>query len=263
LIELLADPAVWLSFLTLTLLEIVLGIDNIIFLSILVSKLPPELQQRGRVLGLAFAMVTRIGLLFSITWLARLTTPLFTVIGEEISGRDLILFLGGLFLLVKSVSEIHGALEGAESGTGKSVKLQANIMAVVIQIGLIDIIFSLDSVFTAVGLAQHIEIMVAAIVIAVLVMMFMARPINEFIERHPTIKMLALSFLILIGVALIGESLDFEIPKGYLYFAMAFSVGVEMINIRLRRRGTPVDLRGPEMPRDDRENDRGDERPKR
>jgi predicted tellurium resistance membrane protein TerC len=251
-IELLADPAVWLSFLTLTLLEVVLGIDNIIFLSILVSKLPPELQQRGRVLGLAFAMVTRIGLLFSITWLISLTAPLFTVLGEEISGRDLILFGGGLFLLVKSVNEIHGALEGAEDQTGQKVKLRTQVLGVVIQIGLIDNIISLESVFTAVGLAKHIEIMVAAIVIAVIVMMFMARPINEFIDRHPTIKMLALSFLILIGVALIGESFNFEIPKGYLYFAMAFSVGVEMINIRVRRRGKPVDLRGPEMPADTR-----------
>ncbi len=248
MIEFLADPAVWISFFTLTLLEIVLGIDNIIFLSILVSKLPKELQQRGRVLGLAFAMVTRIGLLFSITWLIRLTEPLFTVLGEEISGRDLILFAGGLFLLVKSVNEIHGALEGIEDSHGKSVKLKTKVMAVVVQIGLIDIVFSLDSVFTAVGLAQHVEIMVAAIVIAVFVMMFLARPINEFIERHPTIKILALAFLILIGVALVAESFDFEIPKGYLYFAMAFSVGVEMINIRMRRRGQPVDLRGPELP---------------
>ena len=249
--EFLADPAVWIAFLTLTLLEVVLGIDNIIFLSILVSKLPPELQQRGRVLGLAFAMITRIALLFSITWLIRLTAPLFTIFSEEISGRDLILFIGGLFLLVKSVNEIHTALEGVEDHAGKRVKLRSKILGVVIQIGLIDIIFSLDSVFTAVGLAQHIEIMVAAIVIAVFVMMFMARPINEFIDRHPTIKILALSFLILIGVALIGESLDFEIPKGYLYFAMAFSVVVEMINIRMRKRGQPVDLHGPEMPAKD------------
>jgi predicted tellurium resistance membrane protein TerC len=249
MIELLTDPAVWLAFLTLTLLEIVLGIDNIIFLSILVSKLPKELQPRGRILGLAFAMVTRIGLLFSITWLTRLTAPLFTILGEEISGRDLILFAGGLFLLVKSVSEIHGALEGVADPHGQNVKLRSNILGVVVQIGLVDIVFSLDSVLTAVGLAEHIEVMVAAIVIAVFVMMFLARPIHEFIERHPTIKMLALAFLILIGVALIAEALDFEIPKGYLYFAMAFSVGVEMINIRLRRRGEPVvDLRGPELP---------------
>ncbi len=246
--EFLADPAVWVSFLTLALLEIVLGIDNIIFLSILVSRLPPELQQRGRILGLAFAMITRIGLLFSITWLISLKAPLVTVFTEEISGRDLILFFGGLFLLVKSVSEIHTALEGAEESVARKVNLKTRIFAVVIQIGLIDIIFSLDSVFTAVGLAKHVEIMVAAIVVAVFVMMFMARPINEFIDRHPTIKMLALAFLILIGVALIGESFDFEIPKGYLYFAMAFSVGVEMINIRIRRRGQPVDLRGPTMP---------------
>jgi predicted tellurium resistance membrane protein TerC len=251
-IEFLADPAVWISFLTLTLLEIVLGIDNIIFLSILVSKLPPALQQRGRILGLAFAMITRIALLFSITWMIRLTAPLFTVFAEEISGRDLILFAGGLFLLVKSVNEIHGALEGAESPAGRNVRLQSRITAVVVQIGLIDIVFSLDSVFTAVGLAQHVEIMVVAIVLAVFVMMFLARPINEFIDRHPTIKILALSFLILIGLALVGEALDFEIPKGYLYFAMAFSVGVEMINIRMRRRGRPVELYGPDMPADDR-----------
>ena len=249
MLELLSQPEIWISLLTLTFLEIVLGIDNIIFLSILVSKLPKELQPRGRILGLAFAMITRIGLLFSITWLIRLTAPLFAVLGEEISGRDLILFAGGLFLLVKSVSEIHGALEGAENPHGPAVKLKSSVMGVAVQIGLVDIVFSFDSVLTAVGLAEHIEVMVAAIVIAVFVMMFLARPIHEFIERHPTIKMLALSFLILIGVALIGEALDFEIPKGYLYFAMAFSVGVEMINIRLRRRVEPVvDLRGPELP---------------
>jgi len=251
LLEFLSQPEVWISLLTLTFLEIVLGIDNIIFLSILVSKLPPELQHRGRIMGLAFAMVTRIGLLFSLTWLIGLTAPWFTVLGEEISGRDLILFVGGLFLLAKSVSEIHGALEGAEQ-VQREVKLRTNVLSVAIQIGLIDIVFSLDSVLTAVGLADHRSVMVTAIVIAVLVMMFMARPIHEFIERHPTIKMLALSFLILIGVALIGESLEFHIPKGYLYFAMAFSVGVEMINIRLRQRTTPVDLRGPDLPDDDR-----------
>jgi predicted tellurium resistance membrane protein TerC len=252
LIELLSQPEVWISLLTLTFLEIVLGIDNIIFLSILVSKLPREMQPRGRILGLAFAMVTRIGLLFSLTWLIGLTAPWFTVLGEEISGRDLILFAGGLFLLAKSVSEIHGALEGAEQSQ-REVRLRTNVMAVAIQIGLVDVVFSLDSVLTAVGLADHRSVMVAAIVIAVLVMMFMARPIHEFIERHPTIKMLALSFLILIGVALIGEAFDFEIPKGYLYFAMAFSVGVEMINIRLRQRTRPVDLRGPELPPRDRD----------
>ncbi|MGH8204186.1 MAG: TerC family protein, partial [Steroidobacteraceae bacterium] len=223
---------------------------NIIFLSILVSKLPRELQQQGRILGLAFAMVTRIALLFSLVWLTRLTAPWFTVLGEEISGRDLILFAGGLFLLVKSVNEIHGALEGAEQGHHPSVKLRASVLAVAIQIGIIDIVFSLDSVLTAVGLADHLPVMVAAIMVAIIVMMFLARPIHEFIERHPTIKVLALSFLILIGVALIGESLEFHVPKGYLYFAMAFSVGVEMINIRMRRKSTPLDLRGPEFPRD-------------
>jgi predicted tellurium resistance membrane protein TerC len=246
-IELLTDPAAWISFLTLTFLEIVLGIDNIIFLSILVSKLPHELQNRGRILGLAFAMVTRIGLLFSLVWLIGLTAPWFTVFGEEISGRDVILFAGGLFLLVKSVTEIHTALEGIEQVHG-AAKLRTKLLLVAIQIGLVDIVFSLDSVLTAVGLADHLPVMVAAIVIAVIVMMFLARPIHEFIERHPTIKMLALSFLILIGIALIGESLEFHIPKGYLYFAMAFSVGVEMINIRLRKRTTPLDLRGPELP---------------
>jgi predicted tellurium resistance membrane protein TerC len=179
-LEFLSDPAVWISFLTLTFLEIVLGIDNIIFLSILVSRLPKDLQPRGRILGLAFAMVTRIGLLFSLVWLIGLTAPWFTVLGEEISGRDFILFAGGLFLLVKSVNEIHGALEGAEQVHG-DVKLRAKILSVAIQIGLIDIVFSLDSVLTAVGLADHLPVMVAAIVVAVIVMMFLARPIHEFI----------------------------------------------------------------------------------
>ena len=247
MIDLLSQPEVWISLLTLTFLEIVLGIDNIIFLSILVSRLPKEMQPRGRILGLAFAMVTRVGLLFSLVWLTGLREPWFTLFGEEISGRDLILFAGGLFLLVKSVTEIHGALEGEEQDHS-NVRLRTRILSVAIQIGLIDIVFSLDSVLTAVGLANHVPVMVTAIVIAVLVMMFLARPIHEFIERHPTIKMLALSFLILIGIALVGESLEFHIPKGYLYFAMAFSVGVEMINIRLRKRTTPVDLRGPELP---------------
>ncbi|MFZ8886084.1 MAG: TerC family protein [Steroidobacteraceae bacterium] len=241
--ELLADPQVWLSFLTLTLLEVVLGIDNIIFLSILVSKLPIEQQPRARVLGLGFAMLTRIALLFSITWLIGLTAPLFTlpVVEQGISGRDLILFFGGLFLLVKSVTEIHGSLEGAEQPKEYSVK--SSFVLVILQIGILDIVFSLDSVFTAVGLAQHVEIMVAAIVIAVVAMMFLAAPINAFIDRHPTIKILALAFLILVGMALVADALEFHIPKGYLYFAMAFSVGVEMVNLRLRKRSEPVDLR--------------------
>ncbi len=252
MLELLGEPEVWISLLTLTFLEIVLGIDNIIFLSILVSRLPQELQPRGRTLGLAFAMVTRIGLLLSLTWLIGLRAPWFTVLGEEISGRDLILLVGGLFLLAKSVSEIHFALEGVEHGH-REFRLRANVLSVAIQIGLIDIVFSVDSVLTAVGLANHLPVMMAAIVIAVVVMMFMARPIHEFIERHPTIKMLALSFLILIGIALIGEAFDFKIPKGYLYFAMAFSVVVEMINIRLRQRAEPVDLRNRELPPKDRD----------
>ena len=249
MIEFLGDPAVWVSFLTLTLLEIVLGVDNIIFLSILVSRLPKGLQGRARTLGLGFAMITRIALLFSITWLTSLTAPLFTVLAEEISGRDLILFAGGLFLMAKSVSEIHNALEGPESGSS-SVKLRTRVLGVIIQIGVVDIIFSLDSVLTAVGLANHVSIMVAAIVLAVLVMMFLAGPIHAFIERHPTIKILALAFLILIGIALVGESFDLKVPKGYLYFAMAFSVCVEMVNIRMRRKGqgAPVALREPTIP---------------
>lgn len=247
LMELLTDPAAWLSFVTLAILEIVLGIDNIIFLSILSSRLPKAQQPRARVLGLGFAMLTRIGLLFSITWLIGLTTPLFSIgfLEQEISGRDLILLAGGLFLLAKSVSEIHGSLEGAEET--RKVDAKTSFMLVIVQIGILDIVFSLDSVFTAIGLAQHIEIMVAAIVLAVLVMMFLAGPINEFIDRHPTIKILALAFLILVGVALVADAFDVHIPKGYLYFAMAFSVGVEMVNIRMRRKVPPLALRGPHM----------------
>jgi predicted tellurium resistance membrane protein TerC len=252
-VEFLSNPAVWVSFLTLTLLEIVLGVDNIIFLAILVSRLPKELQARARTMGLAFAMVTRIGLLFSITWLTKLTAPLFTILGEEISGRDLILFAGGLFLMAKSVSEIHNALEGPATGGAPKVGLQTRVLGVIVQIGIVDIIFSLDSVLTAIGLANQISIMVAAIVMAVLVMMFLAGPIHEFIERHPTIKVLALSFLILVGIALVGESFDMKVPKGYLYFAMAFSVGVEMVNIRMRRKSdaAPVALRERAIPGDD------------
>ena len=245
--ELLTDPAAWLSFVTLAVLEIVLGIDNIIFLSILSSRLPKAQQPRARVLGLGFAMLTRIALLFSITWLIGLTAPLFSIgfLEQEISGRDLILLAGGLFLLAKSVSEIHGSLEGVEQT--RKVDAKASFMLVIVQIGILDIVFSLDSVFTAVGLAQHVEIMVAAIVLAVLVMMFLAGPINEFIDRHPTIKILALAFLILVGVALVADAFDVHIPKGYLYFAMAFSVGVEMVNIRMRRKAPPLALRGPHM----------------
>lgn len=235
LMEWLVDPQVWLMFVTLTALEIVLGIDNIIFISILVARLPYEHQNSARITGLAFAMLTRIALLFSIVWLTRLTTPWFHIGTRAVSGRDLILFLGGLFLLAKSVTEIHGTLEGVQQD--RRVRTFANFTMIVIQIAILDIVFSLDSVFTAVGLAkpEQLAIMVAAIVIAIGVMMWVSASIGDFIERHPTIKVLALAFLILVGVALIAESAHFEIPRGYLYFAMAFSVGVEVVNLRLRR----------------------------
>lgn len=234
MLDLISDPQTWLAFLTLSLLEIVLGLDNIIFISILVGKLPPAQQGPARITGLALAMLTRIALLFSIVWLTRLVKPLFQLGDQAVSGRDLILFLGGLFLLGKSVLEIHGTLEGAKEIEARR-RLYASFIAIVIQIAVIDIVFSLDSVFTAVGLAKDLPIMVAAIIVAILVMMWVSGSLSVFIEHHPTIKVLALAFLILIGVALIGEGLHFSIPKGYLYFAMAFSVGVEMINIRLRK----------------------------
>lgn len=232
--QLLSDPRAWLSFLTLAVLEIVLGIDNIIFLSILVDRLPPKQRSSGRYLGLSFAMLTRIALLFSVTWLATLTKTLFTVYGDEISGRDLILFGGGAFLVVKSILEIRGMLAGDEPVSPPG--LLNSFWLVIAQIGIIDIVFSLDSVFTAVGLANHIEVMIAAIVASVLVMMVVSSAVGRFIDRHPTLKSLALAFLVLVGVALIAESLDLEIPKGYFYFAMAFSAVVEWINIRLRAR---------------------------
>jgi predicted tellurium resistance membrane protein TerC len=234
-IEMLADPHAWIAFITLSALEIVLGIDNIIFISILVSRLPPERREAARITGLALAMLTRIALLFSIVWLTRLTRPWFTIFTQEFSGRDIILLLGGLFLLAKSVTEIHGTLEG--EGEERSPRVFANFTVIVIQIALIDIVFSLDSVFTAVGLAkpEQLPIMVAAIVLAIGVMMWVSGTIGDFIERHPTIKILALAFLILVGVVLIADAFHFQVPKGYLYFAMAFSVGVEMVNIRLRR----------------------------
>jgi predicted tellurium resistance membrane protein TerC len=235
MMELLTDPQAWITFITLSALEIVLGIDNIIFISILVSRLPPERRESARLTGLALAMITRIALLFSIVWLTRLTKPLFAVLGQEFSGRDIILLLGGLFLLAKSVTEIHGTLEGAEDE--RKTRVFANFTAIVVQIAVIDIVFSLDSVFTAVGLAtsDQLPIMVGAIVIAIGVMMWVSGSISNFIERHPTIKILALAFLILVGVVLVADSFHFDVPKGYLYFAMAFSVGVEMVNIRLRR----------------------------
>ncbi len=238
--ELLTDPQVWLAFITLTAMEIVLGIDNIIFLAILVGRLPREQQKKARFIGLSLAMVSRILLLFSLTWLMKLTAPLFAVFGNEISGRDIVLIVGGLFLLFKSTMEIHTSLEGTEHETKAGGS--ASFIGVVSQIAVIDIVFSLDSVITAVGLAEHIEIMVAAIVIAVIVMMLSAAAISDFVDRHPTIKMLALSFLILIGVALIADGFELHIPKGYIYFAMAFSVMVEMLNLKMRKQREPLQL---------------------
>ncbi len=239
-----SDPQAWIGFATLTLLEIVLGIDNIVFISILADKLPAAQQNRARILGLGLAMLTRILLLLSLTWIIGLTAPLFTVLGEEISGRDLVLILGGLFLLAKSTHEIHGNLEG-ESGEA-SARVGPSFTGVLIQIALLDIVFSLDSVITAVGMVEQVEVMVAAVVVAIGFMMAFSGTISRFVSHHPTIKMLALSFLILIGVTLIAEGLDQHIPKGYIYFAMAFSVGVELLNLRARRvHAEAVKLRRP------------------
>jgi predicted tellurium resistance membrane protein TerC len=241
--EWLSDPQAWAALATLTALEIVLGIDNIIFISILVGRLPAHQREKARVLGLALAMLTRLALLLSLVWVMSLNTPLFSVLDQGISGRDLILIGGGLFLLVKSTSEIHESLEGAtETRKHQAV---ASFTGVLIQIAIIDIVFSLDSVITAVGLAQQIAVMALAIVISVAVMMFAARAISDFVDTHPTIKMLALAFLILVGTALIAEGLNFHVPRGYIYFAMAFSVAVEMLNLRMRRRAAPVKLHKP------------------
>jgi len=235
MLALLESPESWVAFLTLSLLETVLGIDNVIFLSILVGRLPPVRQRRARIVGLLLAMLTRLALLFSIVWLTRLTTPLFSLMQRSFSARDLVLGAGGLFLLGKSATEIHHTLEGAASSYRTPVL--HSFYTVVIQIALIDVVFSLDSVFTAVGLARpdQLPIMAAAIVLSIVVMMWLSGPIAAFVTRYPTMKVLALSFLVLIGAALVGEALEFEVPKGYLYFAMAFSVTVELVNIRLRR----------------------------
>ncbi len=230
--EILSQPEVWIALATLTALEIVLGIDNIIFISILVGNLPEQQRQRARILGLSLAMVSRLLLLFTLTFIMGLTKSLFTLFSFGFSGRDLILIFGGLFLLAKSTHEIHSSLEVSEHE--KQSAKASSFMKVLIQIAIIDIVFSLDSVITAVGLVKQIPVMVAAIVISVVVMMIAAKPLGEFVDDHPTIKMLALSFLILVGVALFAEGVGFHIPKGYIYFAMAFSVGVEMINIKLR-----------------------------
>jgi len=232
--QLLSDPQAWASFLILAVLEIVLGIDNIIFLAILVERLPKAQRRSARILGLGFAMLTRIALLFSVVWLATLREPLFEVFGTPVSGRDLILFGGGLFLLVKSVAEISAMLRGKVRGRKQG--LMNRFWLIILQIGVIDILFSLDSVFTAIGLARQIEVMVAAIVVSVLVMMAVSSLVSAFIDRYPSIKVLALGFLALVGAALIAQSLDLDLPTGYLYFAMAFSAAVEWINIRLRRR---------------------------
>ncbi|HET7746932.1 MAG TPA: TerC family protein [Vicinamibacteria bacterium] len=239
----LADPQAWLGFLTLTVLEIVLGVDNVIFISILVGKLPRDQQPRARTLGLGMAMAMRIILLLGISWVVGLTRPLFTVFAQEVSGRDLVLLLGGLFLIGKSTHEIHDKLEGEEGRV--SARVGPSFASVIVQITLLDMVFSLDSVITAVGMVQEVGIMIAAVVVAVGFMMVFAGAIAGFVDRHPTIKMLALSFLLLIGVMLIAEGLHHHIPKGYVYFAMAFSVFVEMLNIRLRKVSQPVDLHDP------------------
>ncbi len=239
----LTSPEIWISLVTLTVLEIVLGIDNIIFISILSERLPPAERGRARRLGLGLAMLMRIALLLSIVWLTRLTRPLFAVVGQPFSGRDLILILGGLFLIAKSTTEIHDKLEGEDEQ--RAARGRASFGAVISQIVLLDIVFSLDSVITAVGMARHIGVMIAAVVLAVLVMLWAARPINDFVHRHPTVKMLALSFLLLIGVALVADGLDQHLPRGYIYFAMGFSVFVETLNLRARRAGPPVRLHEP------------------
>jgi predicted tellurium resistance membrane protein TerC len=236
------SPEAWIALITLTSLEIVLGIDNIVFISILVGRLPAEKRNIGRNVGLMLAMLTRLVLLFSIVWVANLTRPWFSILGNDISGRDLILIGGGLFLLAKSTHEIHNSLEGIE----KTEKTERNVTmaSVLFQVAVLDIVFSLDSVITAVGLAKHISIMAIAIVLAVGVMLFAAKPISDFVDAHPTIKILALSFLILVGVTLIAEGFDVHVPKGYIYFAMAFSVAVEMLNLRMRKKQVePVKLR--------------------
>ena len=235
------DPQAWIAFVTLTALEIVLGVDNVVFISILAGKLPIEQREKARRLGLGLAMFMRILLLMSIAWVVRLTAPLFSVLTQEISGRDLILLVGGLFLLAKSTHEMHSQLEGEEGHS--SARVAASFVSVIIQILLLDIIFSLDSVITAVGMADDLGVMITAVIVAVGFMLVFSGSVSRFVDKHPTIKMLALSFLLMIGVSLVAEALEFHIPKGYIYFAMAFSICVEVLNIRLRRtREAPVHL---------------------
>ena len=247
--DLLTQPQAWIAFATLTLLELVLGIDNIIFISILVDKLPKARREAARRLGLFMAMFMRIGLLLVLAWIVGLVAPLFTVLEQEISGRDLILILGGLFLIWKSTGEIHQSLEGEESHGPSAVK--ATFASVILQIMLIDLVFSLDSIITAVGMVDDVRIMIAAVIAAVALMMVFAGPIGRFVSDHPTIKMLALAFLVVVGVVLVAEGFGHHVPKGYVYFAMAFSLGVEMININMRKRGaSKVKLHPPRMPGD-------------
>ena len=247
MIELLSDPQTWIAFATLTALELVLGIDNIIFISILVDKLPPEKRELARRIGLFMAMFMRIGLLLVLAWIVGLVKPLFTVLGQEISGRDVILILGGLFLIWKSTGEIHQSLEGEEEHAGG--KVAATLMGVIAQIMVVDLVFSLDSIITAVGMVDDVRVMIAAVIASVALMMLFAAPIGHFVSDHPTIKMLALSFLVVVGVVLVAEGFDHHVPKGYVYFAMAFSLGVEMLNIHMRKRkGRKVKLNPAQIP---------------
>lgn len=236
--DLLTSPEAWIAFATLTALELVLGIDNIIFISILVDKLPKAQQEMARRIGLFMAMFMRIALLLVLAWIVGLVEPIFTLLGQAISGRDLILILGGLFLVWKSTTEIHGSMEGEEGHAAGAVK--ATLTAVLLQIMIIDLVFSLDSIITAVGMVDDVRVMIAAVISSVALMMVFAGPIGRFVSAHPTIKVLALSFLVVVGVVLIAEGFDHHVPKGYVYFAMAFSLAVEMLNIRLRRRSTKV-----------------------
>ena len=244
-IAILSDPEIWVAFFTLTALELVLGIDNIIFISILVDRLPPRERETARRIGLFLAMFMRVGLLLALSWMVGLTAPLFTITGTDISGRDLILLLGGLFLVWKSTKEIHQLTEGVEGHA--SDKVGAAFTAIIIQIIIIDMVFSLDSIITAVGMVDEVAVMIAAVIVSVGLMMLFARAIGEFVSAHPSIKMLALSFLLVVGVMLMAEGFDHKMPKGYIYFAMAFSVAVEMLNIRMRKKTgpTPVDLHEP------------------